>query len=80
MRSIGVELELPAKMVHWHPFPGPGVRILGEVTPLRLRRYGGRIISSSRSCARLAGMRRQARRLRSFAGKERWRFREWAAA
>ncbi len=31
MRRIGVELGLPPTLVNSHPFPGLGVRILGEV-------------------------------------------------
>src|SRR5260221_1450808 len=33
VRKLGLALDLPADMVHRHPFPGPGlgVRILGEI-------------------------------------------------
>lgn len=33
VRKIGLELGLPANLIHRHPFPGPGlgVRILGEI-------------------------------------------------
>ncbi|MDA4135821.1 MAG: glutamine-hydrolyzing GMP synthase [Thaumarchaeota archaeon] len=39
VRSLGVLLGLPAKVLQRHPFPGPGlaVRIIGEVTPDKLR-------------------------------------------
>jgi GMP synthase (glutamine-hydrolysing) len=38
VRAVGLELGLPAAMVHRQPFPGPGlaIRIIGEVTAERL--------------------------------------------
>jgi len=39
VRRIGLELGIPAAMIHRHPFPGPGlaIRILGEVNADRVR-------------------------------------------
>jgi GMP synthase (glutamine-hydrolysing) len=38
VRRVGRALEMPAEILHRHPFPGPGlaIRILGEVTPGKL--------------------------------------------
>jgi len=42
VRTLGLELGLDRELVMRHPFPGPGlaVRILGEVTPDRVRLLG----------------------------------------
>ncbi|MEX2429584.1 MAG: glutamine-hydrolyzing GMP synthase [Patescibacteria group bacterium] len=39
VRELGFQLGLPAHLVGRHPFPGPGlaIRILGDVTPERVR-------------------------------------------
>ena len=39
VRAIGLELGLPPSMVYRQPFPGPGlgVRIVGEITPEKVR-------------------------------------------
>ena len=39
VRAIGTLLSLPKEITHRHPFPGPGlaIRIIGEVTPEKIR-------------------------------------------
>ncbi len=39
VRELGLELGMPDELIHRHPFPGPGlaIRILGEVTPQRIK-------------------------------------------
>src|ERR1700704_5884362 len=55
VRQAGLQLGLPKKIVYRQPFPGPGlaVRILGEVTPERLRilRDADRIVQSEMEAA-----------------------------
>jgi GMP synthase (glutamine-hydrolysing) len=51
VRSLGALLGLSAKILQRHPFPGPGlaVRIVGEVTPEKLRvcRASNRVVEES---------------------------------
>lgn len=39
VRRVGRELGIPARLIERHPFPGPGlaVRILGDITPEKVR-------------------------------------------
>ena len=39
VRRVGISLGMPPYMVYRHPFPGPGlaIRIIGEITPEKLR-------------------------------------------
>ena len=39
VRELGRVLGMPDELIHRHPFPGPGlaIRIIGEVTPERIR-------------------------------------------
>lgn len=39
VRKVGLELGIPASMINRHPFPGPGlgIRILGDVSPEKVR-------------------------------------------
>jgi GMP synthase (glutamine-hydrolysing) len=57
VRAVGIELGLPAEIVHRQPFPGPGlgIRIIGEVTRERLDtlRAADAIVRHELSAARL---------------------------
>jgi GMP synthase (glutamine-hydrolysing) len=39
VRKVGLEMGIPADMIHRHPFPGPGlaIRILGDITEEKVR-------------------------------------------
>ena len=39
VRKVGLELNIPSKLVFRQPFPGPGlgIRIIGEITPLKVK-------------------------------------------
>jgi len=39
VRELGLKLGIPDELIHRHPFPGPGlaIRIIGEVTPKRVK-------------------------------------------
>ncbi len=39
VRKVGLEMGIPADMIHRHPFPGPGlaIRILGDITEEKVK-------------------------------------------
>lgn len=57
VRRIGAILGVPDRLLRRHPFPGPGlaVRVMGEVTPAKLRiaRTAGRIVEEELASAGL---------------------------
>jgi len=60
VRAIGEELSLPAEIVWRQPFPGPGlaIRIIGDITPERIRivRHADAIVLEE---VRIAGLERK---------------------